>query len=88
MTNGYLSTKLEGGGDIKMLIWNGKVFEPSWTDPVGPNPAATRAMLQEEYGKRAKMVEDLRINLITAYGLVLGQCTDYLRSRLKGQEKW
>ena len=45
-------------------------------------------MLQAEYGTRAKRVEKLRINLSTAYGLVLGQCTDYLRSRLKGQERW
>ena len=29
-----------------------------------------------------------RINLSTAYGLVLGQCTEYLWSRLKVQEKW
>ena len=33
-------------------------------------------------------MEKLRINLSTAYGLVLGQCTDYLRSRLEGQDKW
>ena len=30
----------------------------------------------------------MRINLSTAYGLVLGKCTDYLRSHLKGQERW
>ena len=30
----------------------------------------------------------IRINLSTAYGLVLGQCTYYLRSRLEGQDKW
>ena len=30
----------------------------------------------------------IRINLSTAYGLVFGQCTNYLQSRLKGQEKW
>ena len=34
------------------------------------------------------MVEKRLINLSTAYGLVLGQCTDYLRSRIKGQERW
>ena len=67
---------------------NGKVFEPPWPDPVGPNPAAMKAMLQEEYGTRAKRVEKLRINLSTAYGLVLGKCTDYLQSRLEGQERW
>ena len=49
---------------------------------------STKAMLQAEYGTRAKRVEKLSINLITAYGLVLGKCKDYLRSRLKGQEKW
>ena len=43
-------------------------------------------MLQAEYGTRSKRVEKLRINLSTAYGLVLGQCTDYLRSRLEDAE--
>ena len=33
-------------------------------------------------------MEKLRINLSTAYGLVIGQCTDYLQSRLEGQEIW
>ena len=88
LTTAYLSTKLEGGGDVETSIRNGKVFEPPWPDPVGPNPAATKAMLQAEYGTRAKRVEKLRINLNTAYGLVLGQCTDYLISRLEGQERW
>ena len=55
----YLSMKLEGGGDVKTSIRNGKVFEPAWPDPVGPNPAATKSMLQLEYGTRSKMVENL-----------------------------
>ena len=45
-------------------------------------------MLQAEHGTRSKRLEKLRINLRTAYGLVLGQCTYYLRSRLEGQERW
>ena len=45
-------------------------------------------MLQAEYGTREKRVEKLCINLSTAYGLVLRQCTDYLRLRLEGQERW
>ena len=51
------------------------------------NPAATKAMQQVEYKTRAKRVEKLRINLSAAYGLVLRRCTDYLRSRLDGQER-
>ena len=76
MTTVYLSTKLEGGGDVKMSIRNGKVFKPAWSDPVRPTAEATNDMLQAQYGKRAKRVEKLRINLSTAYGLFLGQCTD------------
>ena len=76
MTTAYLSTKIEGGGDVETSIRNGKVFEPAWPDPVGPNPAATKAMLQAEYKTRTKRVEKLRINLSTEYDLVLGQCTD------------
>ena len=88
LTTAYLSTKLEGGGDVKTSIRNGKVFEPVWTDTVGPNQAATKAILKAGYRKREKRVEKLHINLSTAYGLVIGQCTDYLRSRLEGQERW
>ena len=88
MTTAYLSTKLEGEGNVKTSIRNGKVFEPAWPDPVGPNPAATKAMLQAEYGTTTKRVEKLRINLSTTYVLVLGQCTDYLRSSFEGQKKW
>ena len=78
MTSAYLITKIDGGGDVKTPNRNGKVFEPSWTEPVGPTPEATKAMLQAEYGMRAKKVEKLQINLITEYGLVLIQCTNYL----------
>ena len=88
LTTVYLSTKLEGGGDVETSIWNGKVFETPWPDPVGPNPAATKSMIQAEYSTRAKRVEKLRINLSTAYGLVIRKCTDYLQSRLEGQERW
>ena len=88
MTSAYLITKLNDGGDVETPNRNGEVFEPAWTETVGPTPEATKAMLQAEYGMRAKKVEKLRINLITAYGLVLIQCTNYLQSRLKGQEKW
>ena len=52
----YQSTKLEDEGDVKTSIWNGKVFEPEWTDPVRPNPVATKAMLQAEYSTRANRV--------------------------------
>ena len=48
-TMAYLSTKIEGGGDVKTSIQNGKLFKPAWPDPVGPNPVATKAMLQAEY---------------------------------------
>ena len=88
MTTAYLSTKLKGGGDVKTPIRNGQVFEPAWPDPVGPTPAATKSMIQAEYGTRVKRLEKIRINLSTAYGLVLRQCTNYLRSRLEGQDKW
>ena len=52
----YLSTKIESGVHVKMLIRNGKVFEPSWPDPVGTTQTATKAMLQAEYGTREKRV--------------------------------
>ena len=85
LTTAYLSTRLEGGGDIKTSIRNGKVFDLAW-----PDPAATKAMLHVEYRTRENRVDKLHINLSTAYayGLVIGQCTDCLRSRLGGQEIW
>ena len=66
MTTAYLITKLEGSGDVKMSIWNGKVFDPALPDPVRPNPVATKAMVHARYGTRAKIVGKLRINLSTA----------------------
>ena len=51
-------------------------WDPAWPDPVGPTPATTNAMLHAKYGTREKKVEKLRINLSTAYFLVLEQCTD------------
>ena len=63
--------KLEGGGDNETSIRNGEVFEPAWLDPVVPNAAATKAMLQAKYRTRAKRVEKLRINLSKAYDLML-----------------
>ena len=72
VTTVNLIMKLEGGGDIKTPIRNGKVFEPAWPDSVG------------QYGTREKRVDKLWINLSTSYGLVIGQCTNDLRSRLEG----
>ena len=69
----YLSTKLEGGDKAETSIRNGKVFEPAWPDPVGPNLADTKAMLQAEYKTREKRVDKLCISLRTEYGLVLSK---------------
>ena len=46
MTTAHLGPKLKGGGDVETLIKNEKVSEPAWLDPVIPNPAAMKAMLQ------------------------------------------
>ena len=45
-------------------------------------------MLQAEYGTWANRVEKLCINLSTEYGQVIGQCTNYLGSRIKVQVQW
>ena len=34
LTTAYLSTKMEGGGNVKTLIRNRKVFNPARPDPV------------------------------------------------------
>ena len=48
MTTAYLSTKLEGGGggDVETSIRNRKFIDLAWPDPVRPNPASTKSMLQ------------------------------------------
>ena len=88
LTTAYLSTNLEERGDVNTSIWNRKVFEPAWPNPTSTIPEATKAMLQSEYGMHAKGAEKLRVNLSTAYGLVMGQCTDYLWSRLERHRNW
>ena len=87
LNTAYLSTKIEGGGDVKMLIQNGKMVELAWPNPVVPNTEATKAMLQAEYKTHARRVEKLWVNLSTVYGLVLGKCTNYLRSNLDSDHK-
>ena len=84
----YLRTKLKGGSDVETSIRNVKVFDPACLDPVRPTPAATKSVLQAEYGTRVKRVEKLCIKLSTACGLVIRQCTNYLWSRLEWQDKW
>ena len=44
VTTTYLRTKLAGGSDVETSIWNRKVFDPAWSDPVGPNPEAMKAI--------------------------------------------
>ena len=48
LTTTYLSTKLEGGGDVETSIKNRKVFKLAWPDQVRPNLAATNTILQVE----------------------------------------
>ena len=48
--------KLEDGGNVKTFIRNGELFEPAWPDPVRPNLAATKSMLQAESSTREKRV--------------------------------
>ena len=81
VTTAYLRTRLEGGGDAEMSIRNGKLFDLAWPDPVRPTPDSMKAIIQAYYYTRAKRGERLWINLSTAYGLVLDQCTNYLWSR-------
>ena len=87
LTTANVRTKLEGSSDAKTSIRNGKVFDPAWLDPVRPNAAATKSMLQAEYRTREKRVEKLSIDLRMSYGIVIGQCTDYMWSHLEVQEK-
>ena len=58
VTTEYLITNLKGGGNVETSIRNRKVFDPEWPDPVGPNTEAMKAMLQAEYGTRAKRAEN------------------------------
>ena len=67
----FLNTKLKGSGGVKMLIWNGKVFDTTWPNPVDPNQETMKAILQVEYIMHNKRVRKLWVHLSTTYGLVL-----------------
>ena len=74
LTKTYLSTKLKEGRYVETSIQNRGVFEPAWSNPTGPNPEAMKAMksmLQAKYVMHVNRVEKLRVNLSTAYRLVL-----------------
>ena len=87
LTTAYLSTNLKAGGDVETSIWNIKLFKPAWPNPTVLTEESMKAMLQVEYRTCANRVEKIRVKPSTSYGLVLGQCTYYLRSRMESQDK-
>ena len=92
----HIGANYKHGGDIKACIEQETKItiaaptEPTVADPTKPTPAE-RTQLKifdrklDLHVKRETILED---NIQRAYSLILGQCSDQLRTKLKQQTTW
>jgi len=90
----YIGSEYKHGGDIRSTVENEKMFvlivptypenEETKTEPSELN----KMMFKGELGSYLKRKSILEENCQRSYSLILGQCTDLLKSKLKQSEHW
>jgi hypothetical protein len=90
----YLGAEYKQGGDIRSTIENETTFQvPVPVEPVLVAPATALTVAQtlifkgqiNEYIRRQAILQE---NMQKAYSLILGQCTELLRAKLKQSANW
>jgi hypothetical protein len=80
----YIGREYPFGGDIRWKIQNLKLFKESEPSELAAASSILKKHLWEkcvdEYIKRENKLEE---NFQTAYSLVIGQCTDYMRAKFE-----
>ena len=92
----YVGSEYKHGGDIRSTITTGilaKIKIPICPVIVDPNnetleEQTLKMIFKGQIGNYIKQKSILDDNIQKAYALVLGQCTELLRSKLKQQPKW
>ena len=86
----YVGTEYKYGGDIRITLENEvQITIPQPVNPVGdPMPLLESRIFEKEiyiYMKRRSTLDE---NVQKRYSLVLGKCTDLLKSKLKHSNTW
>ena len=80
----YVGTEYRNGGDIRSTIeQNARFAIPMPLDPSGTNDEVERTILTKKVDAYVKRDSVLDENIQKAYSLMLGQCTEILKSKLK-----
>ena len=89
LMSGYVASKYDNGDDIKMMLNELKMTTLE-------NPEALDSMLDgvekdiyiEDFKAYSKYKRALTRSAKKLYSLVLGQCTESMRAKMKGKEDW
>ena len=84
-----MGTEYRNGGDIRSTIEQSVRFDiPMPLAPSGTTDEVERMILTKEVDAYVKRDSILDENIQKAYSLMLGQCTDLLKSNLKTTTDW
>ena len=85
----YVGTEYRNGGDIRSTIEQNAIFTiPMPLAPSGTNDEAERMILTKKVDAYVKRDSILDQNIQKAYSLMLGQCTELLKIKLKTTTDW
>ena len=87
--SGYVARKYNNGDNIKIILSDFKMTtleKPK--DLYSTADDVDKDVYREDIKSYAKEKHALTKNAKNLYSLVLGQCTEILRAKLKGKEEW
>ena len=85
----YVGTEYRNGGDIRSTIEHNVRFAiPMPLAPSGTNDEVEKMILTKKVDAYVKRDSILDENIQKAYSLMLGQCTELLKSKLKTTTDW
>ena len=88
-TSEHIGTNYHNWGDISSTIEQGIRFDiPKPIDPSTTNDEVDKMILTKKFNSYARKDSILEENIQTGYSLVLGQCKELLKSKLKTTSNW
>jgi hypothetical protein len=82
----YVGRTYKFGADTKMALQTLK--KPVFQDPPDPPPGATRTQIrkwEKHVDELVKRETSLESNLMSAYSVIYGQCSDVMRAKLESR---
>ena len=85
----HIGTNYHNGGDIRSTIDQGKLFDiPKPIAPSATNDEVDKMILNKKFNSYVRRDSILDKNTQKGYSLLLGQCTELLKSKLKTNLNW